>query len=126
MPVAQTNEGTLRKRTERTRPSSTLRPGLEAARRDVDDDAVLALLALDDALVERPGDERDRPVPARRRVAGVVEEDDAEVGAVVLGRHDVAAVHVRVAARLEDEQPPHVVEPLGSIAPPLEDRPPLR
>ena len=105
-PPRQTNDGTFRKRTERTRPSSTRRPRLEAPRRDVDDDAVLALAALDDALVERPRDERDRPVPARGRVALVVEEDDAEIGAVVVRRHDVAAVHVGVAARLEDQEAP--------------------
>ena len=35
---------------------------------------------------------------------------------------DVAAVHVRVAARLVDEQPPDVVEPLERVAPALEDR----
>ena len=59
---------------------------------------------------------------ARRRVAGVVEEHDAEVGAVVVRRHDVAAVHVGVAARLVDEQPADVVEPLERVAASLEDR----
>ena len=38
------------------------------------------------------------------------------------GGHDVAAVHVRVPARLEDEQPADVVEALERVAPPLEDR----
>jgi hypothetical protein len=83
---------------------------------------VLALAPLDDALVERPRDERDRPVPARGRVAGVVEEDDAEVGAVVVRLDDEAAVHVRVAARLVDEEPPNVVEPLERVAALVEDR----
>ena len=59
---------------------------------------------------------------ARRRVAGVVEEDDPEVGVVVVRRHDVAAVHVGVASRLVDEQPADVVEPLERVAPPLQDR----
>ncbi len=100
------------------------RPCLEAAGRHVDDDAVHALAALDDPLVQRPGDERDRAVPARGRVAGVVEEDDAEVGAVVVRRDDVAAVHVGVAARLEDEQAAHVVEAREGVAPALEHRAP--
>ena len=99
-----------------------LRPRLEAAGRDVDDDAVLALPALDHALVERPGDERDRPVAAGGRVALVVEEDDAEVGAVVVRRHDVAAVHVRMAARLVDDEPAVGVEVVAGEPPPLEDR----
>jgi hypothetical protein len=51
-----------------------------------------------------------------------VEEDDAEVGAVVLGLGDEAAVHVGVAARLEDEQPADVVELLLREAALLEDR----
>ena len=96
--------------------------GFEPARGNVDDDPVLSLAALHDALVERPRDESDRPVTARRRVAGVVEEHDAEVGAVVVRRHDVAAVHVGVAARLVDEQPADVVEPLERVAASLEDR----
>ena len=63
---------------------------------------------------------------AGRRVAGVVEEDDAEVGGGVVRRDDEAAVHVRVPARLVDEQPPHVVEALVRVAAPLEDRRALR
>ena len=35
---------------------------------------------------------------------------------------DEAAVHVGVAARLVDEQPPHVVEPLECVAALVEDR----
>ena len=76
----------------------------------------------DDPLVERPRDERDRPVAASGRVAGVVEEDDAEVGVGVVPGHDVTAVHVGVAPRLVDEQPADVVEPLERITSPLEDR----
>ena len=64
-------------------------------------------------------------MPAGGRVAGVVEEDDAEVGALVLRLGDEAAVHVGVAARLEDEQPPDVVEVLGGVAALVEDRPAL-
>ena len=51
-----------------------------------------------------------------------MEEDDAEVGAVVVRLDDVAAVHVRVPARLEDEEPADVVEPLERVAPLVEDR----
>ncbi len=98
------------------------RPGLEASGRHVDDDAGLALAALDDALVERPGDERDRPVPAGGRVARVVEEHDAEVRAPIVRLDDEAAVHVRVPARLEDEQAPDVVEACECIAPLVENR----
>src|SRR5262245_27619905 len=36
-------------------------PRVETAGRHVDDDVVLSLAPLDDALVQRPGDERDRP-----------------------------------------------------------------
>ena len=61
-------------------------------------------------------------MPARSRVAGVVEEDDAEVGVVVVRLDDEAAVHVGVPARLVDEQPAHVVEPLERVAPLVEDR----
>ena len=38
------------------------------------------------------------------RVPGVVEEDGAELCAVVVARQDEAAVHVGVPARLEDQQ----------------------
>ena len=41
---------------------------------------------------------------------------------VVVRLDDEAAVHVRVAARLEDEQPPHVVEALERVAALVEDR----
>ena len=103
-----------------------MRPGVEPTRGDVDHDVVLALLLLDDALVERPRDERDRPVPARGRIAGVVEEDDAEVRFRVLGLDDEAAVHVGVPARLVHEQPANVVEPVVRVAPLVEDRRTLR
>ena len=61
-------------------------------------------------------------MPAGGRVPRVVEEDDAEVGAVVVRRDDVTAVHVRVTARLEDEQAAHVVDVLEREAAPFEDR----
>jgi len=64
-------------------------------------------------------------VAAGGRIARVVKEDDPEVGAVVLRLRDEAAVHVRVAARLVDEQPAHLVEVLCCEAPLLEDRPPF-
>jgi hypothetical protein len=79
-------------------------------------------VALDDTGVERPGDERDRAVPAGGRVALVVEEHDAELGTRVVRRHDMAAVHVRVTAGLEDHEAAHVVEVVAGEAPPLEDR----
>ena len=59
---------------------------------------------------------------ASRRVPGVVEEDDAEIGSVIVRRDDVTAVHVGMATRLEDDQPAHRVEVLEREAAPLEDR----
>ena len=50
-----------------------------------------------------------------------MEEHDAEIGARVVRLDDEAAVHVGVPARLVDEQPPNVVEPLERIAPLVED-----
>ena len=55
-----------------------------------------------------------------------MEEDDAEVGVRVVRLDDEAAVHVRVAARLVDEQPANVVEALERVAPLVEDRRALR
>ena len=89
----------------------------QPSRRHVDDD----LRPLDQPALDRPGDECDRPVPTGRRVAGVVEEDDAEVCPFVLRLGDEAAVHVRVAARLVDEQAADVVDVLGGVAPLVED-----
>jgi hypothetical protein len=63
-------------------------------------------------------------VPAGGRVARVVEEDDAEVGAIVVRLDDEAAVHVRVPARLVHEKASHVVEPFQRVAALVEDRPP--
>jgi hypothetical protein len=51
-----------------------------------------------------------------------VEEDDAEVGAVVVRLDDVTAVHVGVAAGLVHEEPPHVIESLERIAALVENR----
>ena len=102
----------MRKVTDRTRPSFTVATCLEPAGGDVDDDPVLSFAALERPLVQRPRDERDRAVATCRRVAGVVEEDDAQIGSVVVRGHDVAAVHVGVPAGLEDEQPPDLVEAL--------------
>ena len=51
-----------------------------------------------------------------------MEEDDAEIGAVVVRLDDEAAVHVGVPSRLVDEQPAHVVEPLERVASLVEDR----
>ena len=41
-------------------------------------------------------------------------EEDAEVGAVVIGRDDEAAVHVGVAARLVAQQPPDAVDDVAA------------
>jgi len=54
-----------------------------------------------------------------------MEEDDAEVGGLVLGLGHVAAVHVRVAARLVDQQAANFVQALGREAPLFENRPTL-
>ena len=103
-----------------------LRPGVEAARGNVHDDVVLSFAPLDDSSLESPGDERDGPVAAGGREARVVEEDDAEVGAVVVGLDDEAAVHVSVPARFVHEQAPYVVEPVERVAALVEDRRPPR
>ena len=81
-PSAQTNAGTFRKRTERTRPSSTCAQVSSRPEGTSTTTWFSPSSRSTHSLVERPRDERDRPVPARRRVARVVEEDDAEVGAV--------------------------------------------
>ena len=98
------------------------RDRLQPSRGAVDDDAGLRLGRVDDAALDRPRDERDRAVAARGRVARVVEEDDAEVGALVLRLRDEAAVHVGVAARLVDEQAADVVDVLEGVAALVEDR----
>ena len=59
--------------------------------------------------LDRPRAERDRAVAARGRVAVLVPEEHAEVGPVVVGRDEEAAVHVGVPARLVAEQPAHGV-----------------
>jgi hypothetical protein len=51
-----------------------------------------------------------------------MEEDDAEVGARVSGLRHEAAVHVRVPARLVDEQLADVIEELEREAALVEDR----
>ena len=51
-----------------------------------------------------------------------MEEHDAEIALLVVRLDDEAAVHVRVASRLEDEQPPDVVETRSSVAALVEDR----
>ena len=84
--------------------------------------ARLRLARLDDAGLERPGRERDRPVPAGGREAGVVEEENAEVAVRARRLGDEAAVHVGVAARLVHEQGAHAVELLLRVAALLEDR----
>ena len=82
----------------------------DAARGDVDRHVDLAVGGrLDEPRLHGPGAERDRPVPARGRVAVLVPEEHAEVGAVVVGRDEEAAVHVGVAARLVAEQPAHTL-----------------
>jgi hypothetical protein len=96
--------------------------GLEPARRHVDDDAGLPPGGFEPAGLERPCDERDRAVPAGGRVARVMEEDDAEVGALVVGLGDEAAVHVRMSAGFVDEQLAHVIQPLERKAALVEDR----
>ena len=90
----------------------------EPARRNVDRDRDLtgARFRRDATGVDRPGHQRDRPVPARRRVALVVEEHDAQVAVGVVGWRDEAAVHVGVAARLVDEELADVVDIRGGPA----------
>ncbi len=51
-----------------------------------------------------------------------MEEDHAEVGALVVGLDDEAAVHVGMATRLVDEELPHMVEVRRRPPALLEDR----
>ena len=96
------------------RPGTAVHAGHHAAGRDVDRDVDRAVVGRRDPPgVDGPRAERDRPVPTRGRVAVLVPEQHAEVGAVVVGRDDEAAVHVGVPARLLDEQPPDAVDGLG-------------
>ena len=62
---------------------------------------------------------------ARGRVALVVEEHDAEVGAVVVRGRDEAAVHVGVTARLVDQQVADIVDMVRRPTAALEDRAPF-
>ncbi len=64
----------------------------------------------DEARLDRPRAERDRPVPAGRREAVLVPEQHAEPCAAVVGRDREAAVHVGVPARLVAQQAPHAVD----------------
>ena len=63
-------------------------------------------------------------MPARGRVAVLVPEQDPEVGAVVVGRHEKAAVHVGVPAGLVAEQPADAVDVLATrgVLAPVSDR----
>jgi hypothetical protein len=71
--------------------------------------------------VGRPGGQGYRAVAAGGGEAGLVEEDRAELRALVVGRGDEASVHPAVAARLLDEQPAHVVEASRGMLAPLGD-----
>ena len=100
------------------------RDGLESSARDVQDDPAVG--RVDHAALEGPGDERDRPVAAGGRVPGVVEEDRAEMGALVVAGQHEAAVHVGMAAGLEDEQLADAVVIAERRRAPLEHRRPLQ
>jgi hypothetical protein len=109
------------------RPAAAAHRRHHAAGRHVDrhlHDAVVR--RRDPAALDRPRAERDGPVPARRRVAVLVPEEDAEVGAAVVGRHEEAAVHVGVSARLVAEHAPDDLGRLrrhGRLAPGRHRRP---
>ena len=77
----------------------------DAALDVVRDVGVYELLGTDDADVARPSPvvqadpERDGAVPAGGRETVLMPKQHAQVSAVVVGRHDESAVHVRKAAR---------------------------
>ena len=103
-------------RHRRDRPARAAHPRHDAPGRHVDRHLRLAVgLARDPARLHRPRAERDRAVPARGRVAVLVPEQHAEVGAGVVGRDREAAVHVGVPARLVAQQAAHGVH-LGAAA----------
>lgn len=99
----------------------------DAAGGHVDRDVDLTVLGRPHpARFDRPGAEGDRPVAARGRVAVLVPEQDPQVCATIVGRHEETAVHVRVPARLVAEEPAHAVDPIAAprvIAPVANGRP---
>src|SRR5439155_7302268 len=91
-------------------PAPAGHPRGDPAGRYVDDHLRLAVrIGVDGPRLHRPGAERDRPVPAGGGESGPVPEQGAEVGALVVGRDQEAAVHVGVAARLVAQQPADAV-----------------
>src|SRR5918992_1022061 len=90
-------------------------PGDHAAGGDVDGHIDVAVGRRGHtAGLDRPRAERDRAVPARGGVAVLVPEQHAEVRALVVRRHEKAAVHVGVPARLVAEEPPDPVDLVGA------------
>src|ERR671914_517372 len=106
-------------------------PGDHAAGGDVDGHIDVAVGRRGHtAGLDRPRAERDRAVPARGGVAVLVPEQHAEVRTLVVRRHEKAAVHVGVPARLVAEEPPDPVDLVGARGaaagtPPLRLRTPL-
>src|SRR6476620_1031013 len=99
-PRAITNAGTLRKATLWTSPS--LMRTVAVTRRG------------HATRMHGPCAERDRAVAARRRVSVLVPEQHAQIGTVVVGRHEKAAVHVRVSPRLVTQHPPNAIDLIRS------------
>ena len=93
----------------------------EAARRHVNHHLRPPAGSRDQRRFDRPGDQRDGAVAARSAIAGVVEEDNSELGPVVLRLRDKATVHVGVPARFVHEQLADVVQMLQREAPLLQD-----
>ena len=105
----------MTKLTDRTlagpvRDGASVRVGDHTARRRVVADFVRA--GRDEAAVDGHGRDRDDAVPAHRAPALVVHEQDAGVPIVGDRLGEQRAVHVRVAARLQHQRAPEVIEPL--------------
>ncbi len=74
------------------------------------------------AAVDRPAGQRDRGVAAHRAVALVVHEQHGEVGLGMVGLDQQRAIHAVVAARLQHQPAPQMVEARLRLAPLVEER----
>jgi hypothetical protein len=74
------------------------------------------------AAFDRPTCQRDGGVAAHGRVALVVHEQHGEIGVGMIGLDQQRAIHAVVAARLEHQAAPQVIEALLRLAPLVEQR----
>ncbi len=94
------------------------------ARRRVEGDGRRVAGGREGAGLDQRGRQGDDAVTAHRAIPLVGEEDDAVVGPGRRRRRQDRAVHVGVAARLEQQRPSDVVVVAGEHPPPLQQRRP--